>query len=362
MAKTLAEDYSSQWKELSQNHLYFSKTEDESLNSGLDKCRRVLSRIRKSLYEYPNVIGSGVSLKFKRGQLLQQPCIIVRVSKKIPNLEDGALPSQIDGCPVDVIETGGIKPASAFVEPACRLRPGNTIGIQAKGYGTIGCLVRERLSTYRWKILYQTIPQSDFLILSCNHVIADFNRAKKGDTLIHPAVGGPGLPCAKLVRHEPLLVHPFVNTVDAAVAKPIVPVSPNRQGNGVPEKLGRPQVLDPVFSTGATSGHTQGTVLDIDADVFGTNFGPLGNVEFVHSVATDQMAIAGDSGSVLVKKDPNIGGSQLVALAMFYAFDDFTQIPPPELPQSYFCDLTMVLDTLKVDLIVNTQHPYIIWD
>ena len=361
MPKRLADEFNSQWKKFSEDRLHFSKTDVDSLNSGLNECRVVLNRVRSLLHKYPNVIGSGVSLKFKHGHLLMQPCIVIRVSKKIPNIKEGALPSEIDGCPVDVIETGGMQPRSAFLEPACRLRPGNSISPISGGLGTIGCLVKERLPVYRWKEVYRTLPQSDFLILSCNHVIADYNRAIPGDTLIHPGIRGSGTLCAYFLRQVPLVAFPDVNEIDAAVAKPLIPVSPNRQGLGVPQKLGRAKVGDEVFMTGATSGHTQGTVTDIDAFVRG-EFGPLGRADFVHSIATTNMADRGDSGSVIVKKDPNVGGSQLVAVGMLYAGDDFEKIPPPLLPQDYFCHLDKVLDMLNIDLIVNTSHPFIEWD
>jgi hypothetical protein len=277
---------------------------------------------------------------------------------------EGALPSEINGCPLDVIETGVMHPASAFLEPACRLRPGNTINHPQSGTGTIGCLVRERLPLKRSQELYRTLPQSDILILSCNHVIANYNNAQPGEVLLHPGYSssGPPQPCAKLVRYEPLLIPELgANEIDAAVAKPLVPVNPDRQGRGIPEKLGDANVLDRVFLVGSTSGHTDEVVLDVDGISFGSQFGPLGNVDFVHSIITPKMSAAGDSGAVIVKKDPNIGGSQLVAVGMLYGDDRFTQQPPPNLPQSYFNHLRTVLDTLRVNLVVRTTYPNIIW-
>lgn len=364
MAKTLGEDFSSQWKELSESRLYFSKTEIESLGSGLNKCRTVLYRVRRSLHKYPNVVGTGVSLKFKKGQLLQQPCIVVRVSKKIPNLKEGALPSEISGCPLDVIETGVMRPQAHWPEPVCRLLPGNSISHRNGGMGTIGCLVRERLLVDRWKELYRTKPQSDILILSCNHVIANFNAAIDGDKLFHPGLSvSDDSQCATLLRREPLKSFPAVNEIDAAIAKPLIPVNPNRQGFGVPEALGDVKdVLEKVFLTGATSGHTEEIVVDKDARVSCPQFGPLRGVDFVHSIVTPKMSDPGDSGSVIVKEDPNVGGSKLVAVGLLYGGNEFKKVPPDNLPQSYFCPLRRVLDILNVDLVVNTQSPFIKWD
>ena len=114
MGKTLADDFNSEWKNFSKSRLLFSPTEAGSLDSKVQECTRTLDRVRESLHKYPNVIGTGVSLKFKDDKLLEQPCIVIRVSEKIPNLKNGAVPSEIDGWPTDVIEIGTVEPCSAF--------------------------------------------------------------------------------------------------------------------------------------------------------------------------------------------------------------------------------------------------------
>ena len=114
----------------------------------------------------------------------------------------------------------------SFLEPACPLRPGNTIGNPKQGgRGTIGCLVRKKSSGSHLS------PFSDILLLSNNHVLANYNKAKINDKLVHPGptLGhplSPSLTSAHLVQWIKLEEAPFVNAVDAALAKPIVAVSP----------------------------------------------------------------------------------------------------------------------------------------
>jgi hypothetical protein len=78
------------------------------------------------------VVGTGVSMKYKNADVLDRPCIVVEVTKKIPNLKEGAIPTEIDGWPTDVIEIGVQKPLSlppVFHGPVCPLQPGYSIAI-----------------------------------------------------------------------------------------------------------------------------------------------------------------------------------------------------------------------------------------
>ena len=44
-------------------------------------------------------------MKFKNGEVLDQPCIVIHVTKKILNMREGVVPAYIDGWPTDIIET-----------------------------------------------------------------------------------------------------------------------------------------------------------------------------------------------------------------------------------------------------------------
>ena len=130
--------------------------------------QEVLDRVRDELEKYPNVVGTGISMKFKNGEVLDQPCIVVRVTKKIPNLKDGAVPAKIDGWPTDVIETGIPELTAAFPEPGCPLRPGNSIAhARHTGSGTLGCLVKDVSPLGTIRSYLDKSPFSDILFLNC---------------------------------------------------------------------------------------------------------------------------------------------------------------------------------------------------
>jgi hypothetical protein len=106
MPKTLGDEYRNAWKKFSERRAQFSPGDMQSIKLQFDECTRVLERHRESLHNYPNVVGTGVSMKYKNGEVFDRPCISIHVTKKIPNLKEGAIPTEIDGWPTDVLETG----------------------------------------------------------------------------------------------------------------------------------------------------------------------------------------------------------------------------------------------------------------
>jgi hypothetical protein len=59
-----------------------------------------------------NVVGVGVGLRRRGNKLLDEPALIVLVSKKVPRAqlaEDDFVPDMLDGVPVDVQEIGTIR-------------------------------------------------------------------------------------------------------------------------------------------------------------------------------------------------------------------------------------------------------------
>ena len=151
-------------------------------------------------------------------------------------MKGGAVPADIDGSPTDAIETSMPRPAQGvppFIEPACPLRSGNSIQHEhMRGGGTIGCLVTPILRDEVRRLIVKTNPQSIIWLLSANHIIANSNNAQTHDTLWHPRrqYSNDPLPCAILTDF--IEVHPLnhVNRVDAAVARPLVPVNARFQG------------------------------------------------------------------------------------------------------------------------------------
>ncbi len=61
------------------------------------------------LMSFPNVVGTGVGYRQRKSQPTKELCLVVMVSRKLApeNLPAGAmLPRQLDGLPIDVVETG----------------------------------------------------------------------------------------------------------------------------------------------------------------------------------------------------------------------------------------------------------------
>ena len=143
MTKTPSDEFKSAWEKFSEWQINLSPAEKQLRDSQLDECARTLNRVRDELHKYPNVVGTGVSMKFKNGEVLDQPCIAINVTKKIPNMREGAVPANIDGWPTDVIETGIERVQNSLIGPECPLRPGISINHVRGGEGTLGCLVRD---------------------------------------------------------------------------------------------------------------------------------------------------------------------------------------------------------------------------
>ena len=64
------------------------------------------------LLRMPNVVGTGIGYRQRGGEGSDELCLVVMVRRKVP-LEDlpkaAILPQEIDGIPLDVVETGGFR-------------------------------------------------------------------------------------------------------------------------------------------------------------------------------------------------------------------------------------------------------------
>lgn len=80
------------------------------------KVRDVRARYEEELVRYPNVVGVTTGIRTKRGKPTGEPCLVVYVSRKVPDeslASDERLPAEIEGVPVDVVQTGAIEPLPA---------------------------------------------------------------------------------------------------------------------------------------------------------------------------------------------------------------------------------------------------------
>ena len=290
----------------------------------------------ESLLAKSNVVGVGLGYKISQGVNTGELGLVVSVTRKATPSALAAkdmVPRVLDGVKTDVVETGVLR---AFdLGPRDRWRPvvppGVTIGHYRITAGTFGCLVRRGEERF---------------ILSNNHVLADVNAGQQGDAILQPGPSDGGTAddrIATLADYIPLdfgtapaecpiaefsaallnfVAGAFgsshqlqatkqtegVNRVDAALARPLSPdtVSNEILTIGAPVGAGTATLGTEVQKTGRTTGHTQGTITQIDATMriqYGSQ-----SALFTGQLVAGAMSQPGDSGSAVLDMDKRVVG------------------------------------------------------
>ncbi|UCE05679.1 MAG: hypothetical protein JSW07_19125 [bacterium] len=319
----------------------------------------------KSLKKKLNVNGVAVGHKIVNGKDTGEPCVTILVRKKLAKselLSKDLVPQAINGIPTDVKEVGEIV---AFQARTDHWRPapgGVSIGHYLMTAGTLGAFVKDATT-------------GETLILSNNHVMANSNRAAKGDAIVQPGAadgasypddriavlerfipiqfpgsgnggddgddGGNGGGCsiaystsgalnfvAKILgsghRLVPVKISTAVNEVDAAVAKPV-----NRsviRGDivdiGVISGTKPAAINMAVRKSGRTTGTTSGIIemLDVTVDV---GYGSSRTATFENQIMANAMSSPGDSGSLVVD------GTAPLAVGLLFAGSDVSTVINP---------------------------------
>ncbi len=84
---------------------------DQDMFSAYERVAIVKEAFTEDLLAKPNVIGVGVGLREREGELTDEIVIVVLVTKKLPRTEiepDDLIPTDIQGVPIDVQEVGEI--------------------------------------------------------------------------------------------------------------------------------------------------------------------------------------------------------------------------------------------------------------
>jgi hypothetical protein len=249
------------------------------------------------LPRHSNVVGVGYGSKISYGAagaiIEKELAVRVYVRTKLPQTEllaNNRVPPKINGKPTDVIAVGDV---TFLARPTpC----GVSVGHRAVNGGTLGCLVK------------RTSEVSDEkFILSCNHVLANCNKADIGDHILEPGLADGGAsypPIAELSDFEPINFTE-INPFDAAIARVLRDgdVTPDIFEIGLVEPSPMPASLyQSVRKHGRTTRHTVGVVMDIAADIrvrFGTEVADFENQLEVNGV-NGGFSDSGDSGSLIV--------------------------------------------------------------
>jgi hypothetical protein len=250
---------------------------------------------KQDLLNIPGVSGVGVSSG-------STPRINIYVVEKTPEME-AKIPTSIEGIETRVIETGEIKALQleigelATYETSRTQRsrpffPGMSIANIGTTAGTFGYLVRDNV-TGRLGILSNAhVLTSD----PSKSTMEDYRITQPG-----PYDGGTNRDVVgSTVRWIPL--NPFgINSVDCALALldnddasddivgigPVIGIEEPKQGMGI-------------IKSGRTTGITEGTILDTNADV---KVGYKGfTAQFENQIICTSMAEPGDSGSLVINK------------------------------------------------------------
>jgi len=302
----------------------------------LVEVKQAKTAFKSSLLSKTNVVGVGVGYKTIGNRATDELSVIVLVRQKMPIAglpPKSIIPQEVAGVRTDVIEVGDLRPLG---ERTSRQRPapgGVSLGHFKITAGTLGCVVRDRKTNAR-------------LILSNNHVIANRNDAQTGDPILQPGPVDGGQvdkdTIALLERFQPINYNTAPPTCSLAKgyadlgnvlarltgsrhkiqAIRILPTATNRIDAAVARPLNDDDILDEILEigpineeispelgmevckSGRTTGYTTGMINILDATVV-VNYGPEQPATFEDQIITTPMSNGGDSGSLLVAKDPS---------------------------------------------------------
>ena len=315
------------------------------------------------LFSRRNVVACGVGFKETEAGITDEPCVVVSVTKKMPEAQLSAadiVPKRLGEVKTDVVETGVIRALQGHKD---RWRPapgGVSIGHINVTAGTLGCLVTRN---------------GERFILSNNHVLANSNAAQKGDAIIQPGrydggtsadqiatledfiplnFGASAPTCSMATGMESLLnwlatllgsSHrvmafqqvPGRNLVDAAIARPLSDdlVEKRIFEIGVPKGTREATLGTQVKKSGRTTGFTTGRITQIDVTTQ-VSYGEGQDAIFEDQLMAGAMSQGGDSGSAVLDEDDFVVG-------LLFAGSDTTTIINP---------IQFVLDALNVEIVV----------
>jgi hypothetical protein len=257
---------------------------------------RAAERYTPALMQRSGVVGTGVGINEEGRPSVR----IFLAHDQVRNL-----PDRLDDVPVSAVVTGIFRPR---VDRTVRARPapiGFSVGHPDITAGTLGARVKNR--------------SGQVFILSNNHVLAKSNDAKIGDSALQPGSfdGGsdPADAIGTLSAYYEINFDGGANTMDAAIAlvdgANVSGSTPDQEGYGSPSTSPTdPQVNMVVQKYGRTTGHTSGTVGEINVTVTVCYSGFIfctKSATFVgqFTITPGSFSDGGDSGSLIVTQNGN---------------------------------------------------------
>jgi len=78
----------------------------------MDRLREIKTIHEADLMRKANVVGVGIGLRWREGEMTDQPAIIVSVTHKVSRSQlspDDVIPHELEGIPVDVLAVGELR-------------------------------------------------------------------------------------------------------------------------------------------------------------------------------------------------------------------------------------------------------------
>lgn len=224
------------------------------------------------------------------------------VAKRVPNklTPEVLVPRSFLGIPTDVVEIGRLGRKGRRTDHPVSHTPQNypirvttdAPNVNSGAVGTLGIVV--------------AVAEKPTYILGCNHILAVNGRVPSDAEIVsaefvgsQQVIGGPSPYYVELMRNGD-------NPADCALAK--------IKNNGFLADLGKLHHSEPILpdldmqvtKNGAATGSTEGTIVDVSADLyvdysFGT-FRLVDQVVIDSGSDKDEFAVRGDSGSLVVKQ------------------------------------------------------------
>lgn len=317
-----------------------------------------------------NVVGVGIGYKVSGGKVTDKLSLVSLVEAKVDPAKlskSDLIPAEIQGATTDVIQVGKIVAYPARTDRWRPAPPGVSLGHYEITAGTFGAVVRD-------------VSTGKRLILSNNHVLANSNGGKTGDSILQPGPADGGRDpqdriatlerfitikmdgdsdddeptcgivqfitsflntLAKLfgsshrVQAKRILTAATANLVDAALAKPIddSQILADIIDLGKINKVREAELNMAVTKSGRTTGTTEGQITTLNAMI---QVGYGGNLvaTFEDQILTTNMSEPGDSGSLLVSKVDK------AAVGLLFAGSDTVTVHSP---------IQFVMNALNID-------------